>query len=640
MRGSQSVLARRLAPGDQPPRYRASRRRSIRTALIAAGFLVSATSALSALQFVVRPSSDSPALLALNLLQVSLGLAVVGAMRSRLRRYPIAIAFGFLLVTPIVPLATLQVQPGTIVLIAASLALIPIAVALFIPWRHQTYAVWSAGYLAIIVTGNVLWASSADDESGTWYLLMAVVIGTVFGVLGQRRRDLADRLAFARAQTLRALVEQSAAQQVALKRLNAELDRVLGQEIRGRESIEATLAQIDPGAPAAEIATTACRELIKLPGIDSAWVIAFNPGHARLLADAGITVGRAAVPGLAGLPIADLPDKAAHGPWVQPADGQLVGSVWSPLRGSRGIIGVVGAGTHDLTMSDRVTELLPAITTYGSLVGTLIAPNLEALHAQSEARARIRRVLDTAAFRPFFQPIVEFHSGDVVGYEALTRFSDGTSPDIVFEQAARAGLGLELELATLAAALDAAAALGADAYLGINASPELLYSTDLVEVLNRVKRQIVVEITEHVAIDDYDRLRTAIASLGPHVRLAVDDAGAGYASLRHILERAPHLVKLDIGLVRGIDADPARQALVAGVGYFAIKRKMRLIAEGIETEAELATLRSLGIDYGQGYLLGRPQDGRGQDPWPASIVSEGLGAPIRSSLTAPTLAET
>jgi EAL domain-containing protein (putative c-di-GMP-specific phosphodiesterase class I) len=79
-------------------------------------------------------------------------------------------------------------------------------------------------------------------------------------------------------------------------------------------------------------------------------------------------------------------------------------------------------------------------------------------------------------------------------------------------------------------------------------------------------------------------------------------------------------VKLDLGLVRGIDADPARQALIAGMAYFAVKRKIRLIAEGIETAAELQTLRSLGILYGQGYLLGRPQDGRGPGPWPTSIV--------------------
>ena len=121
-------------------------------------------------------------------------------------------------------------------------------------------------------------------------------------------------------------------------------------------------------------------------------------------------------------------------------------------------------------------------------------------------------------------------------------------------------------------------------------------------------------------IDDYAALRLELVGLGPNVRLAVDDAGAGYASLRHILELAPSFVKLDIGLIRGIDADPARQALIAGMGYFAVKRNLRLIAEGIETAAELKALRQLGINYGQGFLLGRPQDGRGSEPWPTRIA--------------------
>jgi len=120
---------------------------------------------------------------------------------------------------------------------------------------------------------------------------------------------------------------------------------------------------------------------------------------------------------------------------------------------------------------------------------------------------------------------------------------------------------------------------------------------------------LVLEITEHDQIDDYPALREGLALLGPTIRVAVDDAGAGYASLRHILELAPSFVKLDIGLIRGIDTDSARQALIAGMGYFALKRKLRLIAEGIETPAELKTLIALGVAYGQGYLLGRPQDG-------------------------------
>jgi EAL domain-containing protein (putative c-di-GMP-specific phosphodiesterase class I) len=256
---------------------------------------------------------------------------------------------------------------------------------------------------------------------------------------------------------------------------------------------------------------------------------------------------------------------------------------------------------------------------FGAIIGALVAPGLEARHREDDARASVQAILDTRAFTPFFQPIVEFHTGAVVGYEALSRFGNGIPPDAVFALAVRAGLGIELETATLVAALEAATILPPGAYLSVNASPALIGSSALPLVLGGLRRAIVLEVTEHVVIDDYPALRHALAGLGPTVRLAVDDAGAGYASLRHILELAPDFVKLDIGLTRGIDADPARQALIAGIGYFALKRKLRLIAEGIETVAELQALRQLGIDYGQGYLLGSPQSGRGPGPWPTKI---------------------
>jgi EAL domain-containing protein (putative c-di-GMP-specific phosphodiesterase class I) len=109
-----------------------------------------------------------------------------------------------------------------------------------------------------------------------------------------------------------------------------------------------------------------------------------------------------------------------------------------------------------------------------------------------------------------------------------------------------------------------------------------------------------------VAIEDYPSLSSALRSLGPSIRLAVDDAGSGFASLRHILELAPDVVKLDIGLIRGMDEDAARQALVAGMVHFADLGHFFLIAEGVETEPERDTLIALGVRLGQGYLLGRP----------------------------------
>jgi len=116
----------------------------------------------------------------------------------------------------------------------------------------------------------------------------------------------------------------------------------------------------------------------------------------------------------------------------------------------------------------------------------------------------------------------------------------------------------------------------------------------------------VLEVTEHSEITDYRAFRQALLELGPRVRLAVDDAGAGFASLRHILELRPAFVKLDRQVIMGIDEDEARKAMVAGLRHFALNTGCWLIAEGVETPAELATLKELDVRYVQGYLLGRP----------------------------------
>jgi PAS domain S-box-containing protein len=413
------------------------------------------------------------------------------------------------------------------------------------------------------------------------------------------------------------------------------LESVLERDAREREMIEASLARIDPADTPEAIAAAACAELVRLPDIDSAWAIGVGADHGRILAAAGhvgsVVAAGTLVPEAWAHP---LRERSATGPWsetwqVRPEDGAygqaisasgLHSAVFAPLTGPHGVIGVLAIGVNDQQKAERVIERLPALATFGSIVGALVAPGIEIRHREDDARATVQGILDASTFTPFFQRIVEFHTGVVVGYEALSRFADGTSPDVAFRTAVRAGLGIALEMATLGAALAASAVLPDGAYLSLNASPELIRSGALLALLAGHRRLIVLEITEHVEIDDYPALRAALAGLGPTIRLAVDDAGAGYASLRHILELAPDFVKLDIGLIRGIDADPARQALIAGMGYFAVKRRLRLIAEGVETLAELEALRGLAIGYGQGFLLGRPQDGAGPGPWPTRIV--------------------
>ena len=117
----------------------------------------------------------------------------------------------------------------------------------------------------------------------------------------------------------------------------------------------------------------------------------------------------------------------------------------------------------------------------------------------------------------------------------------------------------------------------------------------------------MLEITEHETVDDYDRLRDAIRTLGLDVRVAVDDAGAGVANFGHIIDLRPDFVKLDISLVRRVNANLGRQAMVVGMRHFSRTAGCRLIAEGVETAEEADTLTLLGVEFGQGYLFGRPE---------------------------------
>jgi PAS domain S-box-containing protein len=237
----------------------------------------------------------------------------------------------------------------------------------------------------------------------------------------------------------------------------------------------------------------------------------------------------------------------------------------------------------------------------------LMAPAREAERRREAAHRRIEAVIAQRTFRPVFQPIIELSTHRTVGFEALTRFDDGSRPDETFAAALECGLGIELETVTLEAALQGAGLLPAGAWLSLNVSPSLVVEgATLGRVLASTSRTVVLEITEHEAIADYAPLHAAVLRLGPAVRLAVDDAGAGVANFNHLVELRPDFLKIDIGLVRGVDADVGRQAVVAGLVHFAASAGCQVIAEGIETDAELASVSGLGVTLGQGYLLARP----------------------------------
>jgi EAL domain-containing protein (putative c-di-GMP-specific phosphodiesterase class I) len=247
----------------------------------------------------------------------------------------------------------------------------------------------------------------------------------------------------------------------------------------------------------------------------------------------------------------------------------------------------------------------------GSVIDQLVRrvqrPTEESETLEEKIR-RVRGMVDRAEFHTVFQPIIDLRNSQVVGLEALARFPD-RSPDVWFEDAAAAGLNEDLELATLGVALRTAGQLPEGVYLSVNLSPATMTSPRFREVLDGFPLdRLVVEVTEHAPVDDYDALDAAVVPLrAAGCRLAVDDVGAGFSSLRHILRLAPDVIKLDISLTRHIDSDPPRRALATALISFASAINAAIVAEGIETQDEVDALRGLGVSYGQGYHLSRPQ---------------------------------
>lgn len=234
------------------------------------------------------------------------------------------------------------------------------------------------------------------------------------------------------------------------------------------------------------------------------------------------------------------------------------------------------------------------------------------LSAESREKVdRIRAVIDEGGPDIALQPIMELKERRVVGMEALSRFNaePRQGPDVWFDEAWSVGLGPELELAAMRNAMKLLPELPEDAYLSVNLSPQTVQSGGFDHLLGGFPaRRLVVEITEHAAIDEVELVLAAIKELrGFGARLAVDDLGAGYAGLTQAIRLAPEVLKLDTFLIAGIEDDPARQALAFAVSAFSYMTKQILVAEGIETEAALKRLVILGVEYGQGYLLGRPK---------------------------------
>lgn len=227
-------------------------------------------------------------------------------------------------------------------------------------------------------------------------------------------------------------------------------------------------------------------------------------------------------------------------------------------------------------------------------------------------RARIHKVIMRGGPRIAMQPIVNLVTGDTYGYEALSRFPahrDWT-PDRWFREAGALGLGPALEGCALRVAFAQLDSLPAQIVLSVNVSAHALFEDpDIATMFTTSEHaaRLVLELTEHDQVHDYGGLGDLLAPVrGAGVRVAVDDAGSGYAGLDHILQLRPEVLKLDRVLITGIAEHPGRQAMCEAMVDFTQKTGSMLVAEGVETGNELAALRDLGVVYAQGYYLGRP----------------------------------
>jgi EAL domain-containing protein (putative c-di-GMP-specific phosphodiesterase class I) len=236
---------------------------------------------------------------------------------------------------------------------------------------------------------------------------------------------------------------------------------------------------------------------------------------------------------------------------------------------------------------------------------------MQAEWLQTEDRKdRLAAMKEVVAVGPdiVFQPIVDLKTGRPVGFEALARFPSEQPPDQCFAEAWSLGLGVELELSAIDAAFKHFNLFGDDEFLSVNVSPAVMLDGQFFEaMMNHGRGRVVVEVTEHQPVDSYEDLRLVCKKLRDEgIRVAIDDAGAGYASLHHILMLAPDIIKFDISLTHDIDHDPVKRALVVSLLQFAKETHATVIAEGIETDTELEALKALGVPWGQGFYIGRP----------------------------------
>lgn len=451
-----------------------------------------------------------------------------------------------------------------------------------------------------------------------WLPIVAIAGCAILDVMPRSRPQGVDPIAVGTC----VVIALAVARQLLLQGRERVASLRLTAEMAERAAMTGALGRLGALPTIEETADRVCSEALGIDGVDTVVLYGFSPIGAVPLAQDGV----ACQPVDVGSPIPDahgreLLERADSGPWLESWSGRLPRDDFdratiaaglriealTPLMWNGAPIGLLSMGATSDANARRLSERLGTLAEFTVISAAVLAPMLTERWERDLLQAEIQWVIASGAFTPVFQPIVNLATRRVVGYEALTRFSDGTRPDLRFLAADKVGMMVQLEMTCLNAQVEQARQLPRGSFVSLNVSPALaICLTPLLDVVAAADHAVVLEITEHAAIEDYPRLRAALDGVRSVAMLAVDDAGAGYAGLHHILELRPQYVKLDISLVRDIDTDPARQAMVAGMARFAESVGCALIAEGIETESELAALELLGVEFGQGFFLAMP----------------------------------
>jgi len=277
--------------------------------------------------------------------------------------------------------------------------------------------------------------------------------------------------------------------------------------------------------------------------------------------------------------------------------------------------------TSDKGLSKRDQSLMQVLAHAAAVI---IEPDVRDRARHAEIAGRLAPVLETGGPAIVLQPIVDLATGRRVGAEALSRFPIewGKAPDVCFEEAHGIGAGDRLELLALRRAAEYLDEV--DGYLAMNVSPGTLLTPECAELLTEFRLdRVLLELSEHDQVADYAALMAVLDPLrAAGMRLAIDDVGAGFSSLRHIILTTPDVIKLDRSIVDGVSSDQVLRSLVGSLVDFARSCKARVVAEGIENGADAATLRGLHVDYGQGWYYGRP--GPAADLGPAAALPVGV----------------